>query len=272
VVSNEESNFLQAAKSSLATSPHWYIEDHVDNEVLRIFQLNHLPLPANASEPIQICRSLYIQENYAWIAYVSGIEVPSSCSLLQAIPEMLSIESFIQLVEVFKSSFICIGNPDDRFVELCEKKKGSFLSVKRSVVVFLHVTVGLGKTVLHVSCELLVNDSDTSCSVCHSYRNRLRAMHSCFQKGSFGAPQTNFRYLNTPQRKSQLLSIRRKVRTSQNKVFRLQERLNKITGVHTDEHLQNDVLLVIEKHQDQICKLETNDFQRVFWEQQVPMS
>lgn len=31
MVSDKESNFLQAAKSSLAMSPHWYIEDHDHN-------------------------------------------------------------------------------------------------------------------------------------------------------------------------------------------------------------------------------------------------
>ena len=47
----------------------------------------------------------------------------------------------------------CVGNPDSRFVSLCEHRKGKFLDKKKNVVSFLHESP---KTVRHVDCELIV--------------------------------------------------------------------------------------------------------------------
>lgn len=136
-------------------SSTWSVDERLHpNEELRIYQLRHHCITDTSKEPIGVARSLYVTAELSWIIYVHGLRVPFSSNALCDIPEFLTVESFTALLEVLQSSKICPGNPDSHFVDLCQSRKGNFLSVTKSVVAFLHDTVGVLKTVRHISCEV----------------------------------------------------------------------------------------------------------------------
>jgi hypothetical protein len=250
-------------------SPIWFI-DGSSSDVLRFFQICQTRLSSTTSEPIAIAKSLHITET-GWNAFVYGIKVPSTCPLIQNIPQILSLTSFTEVISVFQSCFECSGNTDDRFVQMCQLRKGQFLSVKKTIVAFLHSNSEGHATVRHVSCEILVNSEGVSCSVCKDYRNRLRAMHSSFIKSNSKATCVNIRYLSTPKRKVRVNSLRSKVKNSRNALNRVKRQLKELTrasGVEVDEQLKTDIMTVIDKHQE-INGIKPDAFQRVFWEQQI---
>jgi hypothetical protein len=255
-------SFLRIAKSML--SPIWFI-DGSSSDVLRFFQICQTRLSSTTSEPIAIAKSLHITET-GWNAFVYGIKVPSTCPLIQNIPQILSLTSFTEVISVFQSCFECSGNTDDRFVQMCQLRKGQFLSVKKTIVAFLHSNSEGHATVRHVSCEILVNSEGVSCSVCKDYRNRLRAMHSSFIKSNSKATCVNIRYLSTPKRKVRVNSLRSKVKNSRNALNRVKRQLKELTrasGVEVDEQLKTDIMTVIDKHQE-INGIKPDAFQRVF--------
>jgi hypothetical protein len=81
------------------------------------------------------------------------------------------------------------GNSDSHFVEMCQSKKGQFLSVKKTIVAFLHTRLDGCVTVHHSLCEVLVRVEGKACSACKNYRSRLRAMYSSFIKTHSESPR-----------------------------------------------------------------------------------
>ena len=123
--------------------------------------------------------SRYTFRDYSWVVYVHQLVVSSSSSLFIDVPEaeVLSTSTLPQLVDVLVNNSICPGNNDEVMIDLCENRKGKFLTIKKDLVAFLHV-FGRTKIVRHVSCSLLVKEEERRCSVCMKYRDQLRAMVS----------------------------------------------------------------------------------------------
>ena len=241
------------------------------DEELRMCQMSHINLPSHhqaAVQPMTISMSLIIKADHRWLAFVSGLCIPSSCDAVRNIPDLLTVQSFIDLVNKLESYNRCVGNPDSRFVSLCEHRKGKFLDKKKNVVSFLHESP---KTVRHVDCELIVKKG-SRCTVCCNYRSRLRAMCSSFSKSNCDLLNTNHRFLRTPQQKSRILSLRKKCKITKAQNRKLSDKLNKLissSGVTTDKQLQEDLLLAIDKIEKDTEQLAQNGFQKMFWEQQV---
>lgn len=137
----------------------------------------------------------------------------------------------------------------------------------------------VGATVRHKLCELLVTsstaDACVQCNVCKKYMNVLRPIYHNYVKQSSQHinPKTNLRYLNTPQSsRKHVQSLRRDLRNEKRKTKLLKKKLEKVTnenGIELDESLNGDIATVIDRHRKEIETLSKNDFQRVFWEQQV---
>ena len=202
---------------------------------------------------------------------MTAIYVPSSCSALSDVPLVVSsVDSFLALKNKLQTYKKCIGNPDDQFVSLCKERNGKFLSLKKEVVAFLDNTDAHVVTVRHSLCEQLVDESSSRCIVCQSYRANLRAMHSRGKKyhGTVNA-KTNDRFLQTPQRKARMQSLRSQIKSSDAKIRRLKDQLSKATSVATDPQLESDLQLAISTNKEQIEGLPIHDFRRIFWEQQV---
>ena len=109
--------------------------------------------------------------------------------------------------------------------------------------------------------------------MCQAYRARLRAMYSSSCKSNLAASKTNLRFLQTPQHKSCIVSLRKKIKNIMAKNRRLNRLLNDITstsGITTDSLLEQDLAsIILCANKDQMDQLPQDDFRRIFWEQQV---
>lgn len=224
-------------------------------------------------QPIHISKSIIINRDYSWVVYVHQLVVSSSSSLFIDVPEaeVLSTSTLPQLVDVLVNNSICPGNNDEVMIDLCEKRKGKFVTIKKDLVAFLHV-FGRTKTVRHVSCSLLVKEEERRCSVCMKYRDQLRAMVSQSKLQSIASSRKNDRYLNTPQRKLRISSLRQKMKKIKTQNARLRKRIENVIsheGISTDLPLEDDLKHMIDTHQTEINDLAQNDFRRIFWNQQV---
>ena len=159
-------------------------------------------------------------------------------------------------------------------------RKGNFYSPQKELVAYLdsgrciHVNgCTYVSTVRHCDCELLVADESVRCKPCQKYRNTLRAVYSNFNKEkSTAATGTNLRYMQSPDKDRRIKALKTALRNKQKRLVRIQGKLKKITeqsGIMIDGKLQNDFKEVIEDHQSNINKLPTDDFKRIFWQQQV---
>ena len=267
---DDENVFKVAAKPILSSG--WFFGDPQDTEEIRLFHVAHLESSVDrTNEPLKITKSLIVMADHTWVAFINGLPVQHSCSALHDIPDVLTCESFLELVTRLQTYYTCIGNGDSHFVKMCEIKKGKFLSIKKELVAFIHET-DLCKVVRHVSCELLVNKEDQRCTVCQAYRARLRAMYSSSCKSNLAANKTNLRFLQTPQHKSRIVSLRKRIKNIKAKNRRLSRLLNEITstsGITTDALLEQDLVSTIGANKEQMEQLPQDDFRRIFWEQQV---
>ena len=167
------------------------------------------------------------------------------CNALQGVPEILTTDAFLALLNKLEQCYACIGNPDDRFVELCNQRKGRFVSLKNEVTAVIQES---HQTVCHVSCQLLVEKENARCDVCTKYRSALRAMVSSSQKSKLEATKANYRFLRTPLRKAQLVSLRKRMKKAIADNKRLKKKLDNATsksGIVIDSQLENDVLSFI---------------------------
>ena len=118
----------------------------------------------------------------------------------------------------------------------------------------------------------LVKEEARRCSVCMKYRNQLRAMVSQSKLQSIVSSRKNDRYLNTPQQKLRITSLRQKIKKIKAQNAHLQKRIENVIsheGIGTDLPLEDDLKHMIDTHQTEINDLAQNDFRRIFWNQQV---
>lgn len=176
-----------------------------------------------------------------------------------------------------------MGQPDRRFTDMAVVRNGKFYSPQKELVAFLDSgrCIYLNgstyiSTVRHCNCELLVTDQSVRCNPCQKYRDNLRAVYSNFTKEkSTAATGTNLRYMQSREKDRRIKALKSALRNKQKRLMRIQGKLKKITeqsGIMIDGKLQNDFKEVIDGHQSSINKLPTDDFKRIFWEQQVIMN
>ena len=152
--------------------------------------------------------------DHTWLVVINGLPAQYSCSSLHDIPEVLTYDSFVELITRLQASYVCTGNRDAHFITLCESKKGKFLSIKKELLAFTDY-----KTVRHASCE---REKDHRCTICQAYRPNLRAMYSSSQKSNMATSETtNHRFFQTPQHKRRIISLRKAMKNMRAKNQRL---------------------------------------------------
>ena len=106
-------------------------------------------------------------------------ESPALCQL----PLHLTPDSVKRVIELIDGSKLCIGNSEEKFIELARKKKGKFLSISGEPVAYFEEGVcfktASGEercaTIRRKDCLLLLLRSEI-CSVCERYHDTLRTM------------------------------------------------------------------------------------------------
>ena len=72
-----------------------------------------------------VTRSINIQSDLTWTAFVHGKELARSCSLMIDIGEFLDLNSLQHLVETLHKSRVCCGNYEQQFVSLLTSRNGN---------------------------------------------------------------------------------------------------------------------------------------------------
>lgn len=135
--------------------------------------------------------------------------------------------SLAGVISILDSASICVGNPQSRYIEMAESRKGKFLGENGEEKACLetsyplqHDGMVLSATVRTSGCDILVHGS--KCSSCKKYSSTLRAAYSrLVRKVSTPSKFANNRYLNTPQKAGKMKGLSKKVSAVENN-FRIQ--------------------------------------------------
>lgn len=242
---------------------------------MQCFQLTRQP--ANLP-PLIVSRLILIQRDMKWKVYVSDHLVSMENEILAQYDSTMTSEIILPLIYTLNDAFLCPGNVDSEIIQLANDRKGSFHSQQGQLIAVLEKNVLLNvnneqyfATVRHIQCDILIS-SLTICSVCHGYRNTLRAMASRSKRLSQQVGlHANVRYLRTPQRSAYIKSLQTAIRTKHRQLQRMKDKLNHLMAsnscVKVDDNLTSDISKVIQNTQ----VLQDDEFKRIFWEQQVPV-
>ena len=238
----------------------------------------------NVSSPV-VVQSLTVLPNHSWKVHVYG-KCIKNCSALDNFSCMVTSPSMLKRMIVrLDMLHVCVGNPDDHFLQLADSRKGKFHNASNEQAAFVddispisHEGVTYDHTVRCSSCEVLVEGS--KCIICRNYRSTLRSMYSRWSKKLASdssecttvSSHTNYRYLNTPERKMRMANLKSEVDSTRRELEDLKQKINALTkenGVDVDEDVQREIEDIIEDESKNITDQHPpGSFLRLFWEQQ----
>lgn len=224
-----------------------------------------------------------MHDDFTWSLYVHNQLVEhQSCSALSEIPKIIDSRSLMLLLQLLDDTYVCAGQTDSHLVSMVSAKKGKILSANGKTVaivdsyapVFWNGTYHT-KTVRRTDCQIVSRTA--KCDSCSNYRPTLRAIYHRWSKGcskdSDSSGHTNERYMNTPEKKKKFLNMKTRMRTAEQQIVRLKEKIEKITsknGVEIDAPLHSDLLAIMkEKTHDVHATYPEGSFSRLFWDEQL---
>lgn len=180
---------------------------------VNLCKISQVPSTSALNPPLALSHCLTINKDFTWGLFIHGKKVDANtCTALKSVPALLQSNSVQPLLETVDTLNVCIGNPDNNFVELCGSHKGSILSPDGSVSAFKDCSIEGQFTVRTSKCELLVGG--TKCDYCKKYRSVLCVMCS-HQRKSFSSSErsdvsshVNYRYLSTPEKSKRMANLR----------------------------------------------------------------
>ena len=264
-------------RSSCSLPPHW-----VDQSTGSTAAFCKIVQDTPEHGP-QLLRSIVVEPDLSWKVYFHGAELTADCSVLQHIPSKLNTSSLQALVSSVDQSNACAGHPDQHFVAMLDARKGEVKAADGTCSAYLdkRMSVSLhgelySNTVRSSSCELLTNGE--KCQACVKYRSTLRAMHVRWQKRSSPSERsaisshTNYRYLNSPDKKTRLTNLHSANKALQRQVDQLRQRIEDMTeknGIIVEEEMDADLRRIMDDNDANICSASApQSFQCLFWKQQ----
>ena len=235
---------------------------------------------------IVVVQSLVVRNDFTWLLKVNGVEVDGDrCPSLSMFQNPLSSQDVNRLIERLDKLHVCPGHPDAHFIELADSKGGNFKStngqIKANVDSSCDVTLNgdiYSSTVRVTNCEMLV--AVGKCNACVPYRSTLRTMYNRWIKNKTCSPtkrtssssHVNLRWLNSPEKRSRMKNIQRRMVTAERQVEHLKEKIQlsvKAHGVVVDDQLNNDLSRIMTEQTPQVVEeFPVGSFQRLFWEHQ----
>ena len=232
------------------------------------------------NEVAEVRITLLIYEDLTWKCTYFGKEVNPSCPVLTSVPS--HVTCFAKVVKLLTTLTEAIGNYDDNFITMSEKK-GKFVNIKGDVVAFLdskgiHCNGhSISKTIRHINCELLlVRDTSNRCEQCIAYRLVLGAMHRHFKQrhvpSKLSDSHINNRYLSSPEKVRKINELQANLRAAHHKLNEIKQFLTteveeKGMQLHDDTH--NDLLSIMQENSQNIeSNFPNNSFRQLFWKQQ----
>ncbi len=166
---------LEAIKRSLCLpSQSWMIQKGNPDIKLQIYKVTSTP--STSKQPLVVTHCLTISDDLSWSLFVHNQELTSvKCPLLFGIPDRLTSESATSFLKVLDKLKVCAGQPDLKFVDFVQSKKGGVLTDNKGQTVshvddYASVTfngVSYHRTIRSSKCEILVRDG--KCNACKKY-------------------------------------------------------------------------------------------------------
>lgn len=235
----------------------------------------------------KITCSIIVEADFSWKVHIYGKEVSTqSCSVLHNISHEMDVSSLNHLLTVINKSKVCVGHPDKNFVSMLNSRKGEIKTADgvQSAYLDQSMTVSMdgqsySETVRSAKCELITHG--VRCSECVNYRSTLRSLYQRWQKINSPSRKrqqsdvdshTNYRYLNTPEKRMRLANLRNKTRALHRQVDQLKLQIKKLTevnGICLDKDMDADMRTIMNEHDDSICASHSpQSFEYIFWKQQ----
>ena len=218
---------------------------------------------------------LKIEKDRSWSLFVRQNRVDTTKSrALKLFPSNLNSVTLLKLLNTLNGLSICAGHSDSHYVKMVLAKKGKVLSPNGKVAAYVDDDCG-SKTVRASDCELIC--PSIKCDACKSYRVNLRAMYNRWSKhhavdGSDTSSHTNDRYLSTPEKKTRMDHLRKRVYAAEEEVKRLKDRVHKLLeqGEAVERELHSDLANIMHENTDHIRNLyPENSFARLLWDEQL---
>ena len=177
------------------------------------------------SEQLKVTHSLSINADLSWSLFVNQRRVEATtCGALRTLAGPMSADKLSQLLLTLDRLPLCAGQPDDHFMRMILTKKGKITSSNGEVVAYVddaHVELNgetYTQTIRTFNCEILSHS--VKCSSCTKYRTTLRSMYHRWSKrqtqkvptmasSSETKKFTNERYMNTPEKRAKIDSLRK---------------------------------------------------------------
>ena len=210
------------------------------------------------SQPATVTTCLSIFEDLTWRLYVHGKVVNIlSCIVLVHIPVTLNATSTMELLSLIDTLNVCVGNPDPKFIALCEMHGGEFKAADGTLSSFKDDFPPIKfegevykSTVRSTKCSILTED--IKCDMCKNYRATLRALCSRQQRTTDNAiskrtevsSHTNYHYLTTDQCKRRMCNLKEELNQQRNKVNELEKKIQQMiekSGQQVDSLFEHDL-------------------------------
>ena len=242
--------------------PDFSWSDQSTDSLIRVCKLS-----TSSAAPIVVTHCLQVDMSLSWSLYVYNRDAKHSSSLNQFAERLQSADSLNNLIRYIGSLRVCIGQPDHHFVDMATAKKGVFKGKDGSISAFLDTYALVvttknevyNSTIRSVKCELLATSE--RCHSCSTYRATIRKLCNRWcdrstDSNSDVSGHTNFRYLNTPEKKAKVVGLKRRVNVAENEVKKLQRKIEAMTeqqGERVDTGLHNDLLKIMEEKSPEIA-------------------
>ena len=194
-------------------------------------------------------------------------------------PKSVTVDCHADFLKALDSTYICPGNPDLEFVQLCMSRKSQFKSKSGEVTAhldsyspFVFQDRQYSQTVRATSCLLLVKSAKRRCSKCASFRSALRVLRRSASAGPVNKYTPNA-IMRTPVLRKKLADLASKRKSDMQSVRRLRSTVRSLLenqGVTLEDNLSHDVDCVMKSSQEEIEKLyPEGSFRRLFWDEQL---
>lgn len=237
----------------------------------------------SVSVPPVITHCLTVDSSLKWSLFVHNRMVSKiKHSTLGSFPDSLTSDSLHYLLQRIDDFNVCLGQPDRHFIDMASARKGMFKSNDGSISAILDEYAPLvcnhevyRATIRSAQCELVT--SGVKCKSCQMYRPTLRKLYTRWSERSSrltdASSHTNFRYLNTPEKKEKVAQLKRRVVVVESEVRKLQAKIENLTqqlGNSVDSGLHGDLLDIMKENTPEMEKaFPEGSFKRLFWQEQL---
>jgi len=247
---------------------------HLSSNVIQLSLLIFSPpAPPTSKFTVTITNDLKLK------ATIYSNIIPATSAVVQKVPSYIQCVHDVETIcDKLQNASSCQGNMKPDLVSMAEERGGEISNCAGGVSARIDCTTNNEKTVRHQKCEILCEPGKNQCTVCRRYSGTLRAMKSrkvLQQENSrtMECSHTNYRYLQNLELKERLHNVQKTKRSLKRQVCRLQEKIkNLITtqGLRLTDDDQNEIEdLLLSTNTEVVKKYSKDDFQRIFWEQQM---